>query len=93
MVCYIFLFAFILLERNKPLWAVFLIALSTVTKVYGGIELALLFCYPKVWRNLGFAVICCIALLLLPAINPGFDNVFVLYHDMFEMISSHHSHL
>ena len=90
-VCYIFLFAFILLERNKPLWAVFLIALSTVTKVYGGIELALLFCYPKVWRNLGFAVICCIALLLLPAINPGFDNVFVLYHDMFEMISSHHS--
>lgn len=90
-VCYIFLFAFTLLERGKPFWAVLLIMLSATTKVYGAAELALLFCYPKVWRNLGFAVLCGAGFMLLPVINPAFDNVFALYQDMFDMISSHHS--
>ena len=90
-VAYIYLFAFILLERNKPLWAVFLIMLSATTKVYGIMELGILFCYPKVWRNLAFAAVCGAALLLLPALNTAFDNVFVLYQEMFDMIANHHS--
>lgn len=90
-VAYIYIFAFILLERNKPFWAVLLIMISATTKVYGAAELAILFCYPKVWRNLGYAVLCGVALLLLPAINTAFDNVFVLYQEMFDMIASHHS--
>lgn len=90
-VCYIFLFAFILLERGKAFWAVLLIMLSATTKVYGVFELAILLCYPKLWRNLGYAVLCGVGFLLLPAINPAFDNVFVLYQEMFDMISSHHS--
>ena len=90
-VAYIYLFAFILLERNKPFWAVLLIMLSATTKVYGAAELAILFCYPKVWRNLGYAILCGAVLLLLPAINTAFDNVFVLYREMFTMIASHHS--
>ena len=90
-VSYIYIFAFILLERNKPFWAVLLIMVSATTKIYGAAELAILFCYPKVWRNLGYAVLCGAALLLLPAINTAFDNVFVLYQEMFDMIASHHS--
>ena len=90
-VCYIFLFAFTLLERGKPFWAVLLIMLSATTKVYGAAELALLFCYPKVWRNLGYALLCGAGFLLLPAINPAVDNVLTLYQDMFNMIASHHS--
>ena len=90
-VCYIFVFAFNLLERGRAFWAVLLIMLSATTKVYGVVELALLFCYPHVWRNFGYAVACGAGFLLLPAINPSFDNVFVLYREMFEMIASHHS--
>lgn len=90
-VSYIYIFAFILLERNKAFWAVLLIMISATTKVYGAAELAILFCYPKVWRNLGYAVLCGAALLLLPAVNTAFDNVFVLYQQMFDMIASHHS--
>lgn len=90
-VSYIYIFAFILLERGKGFWAVFLIMLSATTKIYGAAELAILLCYPKVWRNIGYAVLCGVGLLLLPAINTSFDNVFVLYNEMFDMIASHHS--
>ena len=90
-VSYIYIFAFILLERGKAFWAVFLIMLSATTKVYGAAELAILFFYPKVWRNLGYAALCGAGFLLLPAMNTAFDNVFVLYQEMFDMIASHHS--
>jgi hypothetical protein len=64
--------------------------LSATTKIYGGAELALLFCYPKVWRNFGYAILCGAFFLLLPAINPAFDNVFVLYQQMADILTSHH---
>lgn len=89
-VCYIFLFAFILLEKNKPFWAVLLIMISAVTKVYGVVELGLLFCYPKVWRNFGYAILCGIGLLMLPAVFAGVDGAMSMYQGMFDMISSHH---
>ena len=90
-VCYIYLFAFILLEQGKGIWAVLLIMISACTKVYGAAELAILFCYPKVWRNLGYALLFGAILLCLPLLNPNFDNPFVLYQQMFDMIASHHS--
>jgi len=90
-VSYIYIFAFILLERNKPFWALLLIMVSATTKVYGAAELGILLCYPKFWRNIGYAILCGAVLLLLPAINTAFDNVFILYQEMFVMISSHHS--
>lgn len=90
-VAYIYLFAFILLERGKGFWAVFLIMLSATTKIYGAAELAILFCYPKTLRNFGYAILCGAFFLLLPAVNTNFDNVFVLYQQMFDMIVSHHS--
>ncbi|MBQ7420048.1 MAG: SUMF1/EgtB/PvdO family nonheme iron enzyme [Prevotella sp.] len=90
-VAYIYLFAFILLERGKGFWAVFLIMLSATTKIYGAAELAILFCYPKVWRNFGYAILCGAFFLCLPLLNPNFDNPFVLYQQMFDMIAAHHS--
>ncbi len=90
-VSYIYLFAFILLERGKSIWAVLLIMISACTKVYGAAELAILFCYPKVWRNLGYAMLFGAILLCLPLLNPNFDNPFILYQQMFDMIASHHS--
>ena len=90
-VAYIYIFAFILLERNKPVWAVLLIMISATTKVYGAAELAILLCYPKVWRNLGLALVFGCLLVCLPLLNQNFDNPFVLYQQMFDMIASHHS--
>ena len=90
-VAYIYIFAFILLERGKGFWAVFLIMLSATTKIYGTAELAVLFCYSKTLRNFGYAILCGAFFLFLPALNPNFDNVFVLYQQMFDMIAAHHS--
>ena len=88
-VCYIFLFAFTLLENGKPFWATLLIMISATTKYYGAIELGLLLCYPKFWRNIGYALFWGVVLLLLPTINTAFDNVFVLYKDMWGTYESH----
>ena len=43
------------------------------------------------WRNFGYAILCGAFFLLLPAVNTNFDNVFVLYQQMFDMIAAHHS--
>ena len=90
-VCYIYIFAYSLLERGKGVWAVLLIMISACTKVYGAAELALLLCYPKTWRNLALAVVFGALLICLPLVNNNFDNPFVLYQQMFDMIASHHS--
>ena len=90
-VCYIFLFAFILMERGKPLWATLLIMISATTKYYGAIELGLLMCYPRFWRNIGYALMWGVVLLLLPMINTAFDNVFALYRSMWDSYESHRS--
>ena len=90
-VCYIFLFAFILMERGKPLWATLLIMISATTKYYGAIELGLLMCYPRFWRNIGYALMWGVVLLLLPMINTALDNVFALYRSMWDSYESHRS--
>jgi formylglycine-generating enzyme required for sulfatase activity len=65
--------------------------ISATTKVYGAAELAILLCYPKVWRNLSLALVFGCLLVCLPLLNQNFDNPFVLYQQMFDMIASHHS--
>ncbi len=90
-VCYLAILAFNLLERNRPFWAVLLIMLSATTKIYGAAELLLLFCYPRVWRNFGYAALCGVGFLLLPALNPALPSLWDLYVSQFEMIASHHS--
>ena len=90
-VCYIFLFAFTLLEKGRPFWATLLIMISATTKYYGAIELGLLLCYPRFWRNLGYALFWGAVLILLPTVNTAFDNVFLLYKSMWGTYESHRS--
>lgn len=88
-VAYIFLFAFNLLERGKAFWAVLLIMVSATTKVYGIVELLLLFCYPKVWRNLLYATAIGLALLFLPALKVGLDGLLPCYMNWWNMLAQH----
>ncbi|MDR3328981.1 MAG: DUF2029 domain-containing protein [Prevotellaceae bacterium] len=79
----IFIFAFSLLERERYLWAVLLIMLSAFTKVYGIFQLGLLLCYPKLWRNMGYAAVVAVVFLLLPALKvplaelPGYYQTWI----------------
>lgn len=86
----IFLWAFILLEREQGFWAVFIIMLSATTKIYGAVELALLLCYPRFWRNIGYAVLSGLFFILLPAINGGFDGLLAGYQNWFAQLADHH---
>lgn len=90
LVAAIFVWAFVLLERDKSFWAVLLIMLSATTKIYGAVELALLCCYPRFWRNMGYAVLTGLCLLLLPVINGGFDGLLGSYQNWFAQLTDHH---
>lgn len=90
-VAYVFLFSFSLLERGRGFWAVLLIMLSATTKVYGVVELLLLFCYPKVFRRLCEAAAVGLALLLLPAVKVGFAVLWTCYADWWAILAEHES--
>lgn len=68
-VAYLFVFAWSLLERGRGFWAVLLIMISGCTKIYGIFELALLVCYPRFWRNAGYALLLGAGLLALPLLK------------------------
>lgn len=88
-VCYLFLFAFTLMEKGKGHWAAILIMLSACTKIYGGIQLAMLLMYARPWRNIGIAAVSGAVFLALPAINTAFDSPLSLYGKMADMLSTH----
>ena len=90
-VAYCFLFAFTLLERGKVFWAVLLIMISTTTKVYGVVELLLLFCYQRPIRNLCYAAFLGVFLLILPALKTGFDGLLPCYENWWNMLTTHQS--
>lgn len=89
--CYLFLFAFSLLERGKGFWAVVLIMLSATTKVYGGIELAMLLMYARPWRNIGYAVGLGAVMLALPLLNINHPAPLSLYGDMANILTVHNT--
>ena len=90
-VAYVFLFAFTLLERGQGVWAVLLIMISATTKVYGIVELLLLFCYQKPFRHLLYAALFGVVLLMLPALKTGFDGLIPCYENWWNMLSQHQS--
>ena len=90
-VAYLFLFSFSLLERGRGFWAVLLIMISATTKVYGIVELLILFCYPNVLKRMGFAALTGVALLLLPALHTGLDGLLPCYTNWWHMLSQHQS--
>ena len=90
-VCYLFVWAFVLLEKERPFWAVLLIMISATTKIYGIVEIGLLFCYPKVWRNIGYAALCGIGLLALPVLMTGIDGLVPWYQEWASALTSHNT--
>ena len=90
-VAYCFLFSFTLLERGHGFWAVLLIMISTTTKVYGIVELLLLFCYPKTFRRLLYAFVLGGLLLLLPVLKTGFEGLVPCYENWWNMLTQHQS--
>src|SRR5690606_27918011 len=68
-VAYIFLFAYGLMERKQFFWAILLIMISGMTKVYGIFQLGLLLCYPQFWRNTLYAILIGTGLFLLPLVK------------------------
>jgi len=90
-VAYCFLFAFTLLEKNRGFWAVLLIMVSATTKVYGIVELLLLFCYQKPFRRLLLAAVTGVLLLALPALKTGLSGLVPCYEQWWAMLSQHQS--
>ncbi|MDR0414961.1 MAG: DUF2029 domain-containing protein [Prevotellaceae bacterium] len=88
-IAYLFVFAFSLLERNKPFWAIMLILFSGFTKIYGIFQLGLLVCYPKFWRNILYVAIGCVFFFFLPAINVKIGNIFSYYQNWVDMLVNH----
>lgn len=88
-VAYCFLFAFTLMERGRFFWAVLLIMVSTTTKVYGIVELLLLFCYRKPFRHLAYAAVVGVVLLALPALKTGFGGLLACYENWWNMLAVH----
>ena len=89
LVAAIFLWAFVLLEREQAFWAVLIIMLSATTKIYGAVELALLLCYPRFWRNVGYVVLTGLGFLILPVLNGGLDGLLAGYTNWFAQLTDH----
>lgn len=88
-VAYCFLFSFSLLERGRGFWAVLIIMVSATTKVYGIVELLLLFCYKQTWRNLLYATLLGGLLLILPALKTGLCGLYSNYANWWAMLTQH----
>lgn len=86
---YMFLFAYTLLERDKGFWAVLLILISGLTKVYGIFQLGLLVCYPRFGRNMAYALLIGAALLVLPAIATSWEGLPGWYGEWIDALTSH----
>lgn len=88
-VAYLFLFAFTLLERGKPFWAITLILISGFCKIYGIFELALLLCYPRFWRNILFTVVLAAFFVFLPLVSLAPSDLMPFYARWAEVLSLH----
>lgn len=88
-VAYLFLFAWSLLERGRGFWAVLLIMISGFTKIYGIFELALLVCYPRFWRNAGYALLIGAALFALPLLRLAPDALLPYYGEWLDALTRH----
>ena len=85
----IFLLAYSLLERGKGFWAVLLILISGFTKIYGIFQLGLLVCYPRLGRNMAYAVVLGVVLAVLPAVATSLEGLPAWYGEWFDALTSH----
>lgn len=88
-VAYCFLFAFTLLEKGKGGWAVLIIMISSTTKVYGIVELLILFCYKKTFLRLSYAALYGVLLLTLPILKTGIDGFIPCFENWWNILAQH----
>jgi len=84
-----YLIAFSLMERNKAPWAVLVIMISALTKIYGLFELAILLFYPKFWRNIGYALLFGMVIALLPLLKLAPGELMPYYGTWIDALGSH----
>lgn len=80
------LFSFYFIEKEKDFWAAMLIALGTVTKIYGIVGLAFFFFSRHKLKFAGWVVAWTIILLVLPMLVFGVDYVWQEYHAWYEVL-------
>lgn len=90
-VAWIFILAWSLLEKDRPFWAILLIMVSGLTKIYGIFELGLLLCYPRFWKNIFYVFVIGIALLILPIVNLPYDSIIPYYGEWIHALDIHQS--
>ncbi|MCF0192901.1 MAG: DUF2029 domain-containing protein [Prevotella sp.] len=84
-----FLFSFLLLEREKYWWAILIITFSGITKIYGFVMLPILLLYPQLWKNIGRTIACIALWILLPIIYGGPQHLVSLYTNWLDYILVH----
>ncbi|MCF6214357.1 MAG: DUF2029 domain-containing protein [Flavobacteriaceae bacterium] len=85
----LFLFSYTLLEKKHGFWAVLLILVSGLTKIYGIFQLVMLLFYPKFWKNALYAVLIGIVLLLIPLIHLTPSELVLYYKYWIETLMKH----
>lgn len=85
----IYVLGFSLMEKGRPVAAVLVMMLSGVTKIYGLAELSILLFYPRVWRNIGWALLIGAILALLPLVRYSFAQYADLLAEWIAGFASH----
>lgn len=85
----LFLFSFTLLEKNRGFWAVLLILVSGFTKVYGIFQIIMLLFYPRLWRNVFYAVLIGTCLFLLPLVRIPLPELIDYYNSWIFLVTNH----
>lgn len=88
-VAYIFMFVYTLFESGKGKWAMLLIMVSAMTKVYGGFELLLVLLYPKFWKNVAWGSLWAIAIFCLPLVKIAPLDLVDYYVSWFNRLMEH----
>lgn len=85
----LFLFSFTLLEKNRPFWAVLLILISGFTKVYGIFQIIMLLFYPRLQRNVVYALFIGLFLFLLPVVHIPINKLINFYQSWLTVVTGH----
>jgi hypothetical protein len=80
------MFTYLLTEKEKDCWAGFLIALGTVTKIYGIVGLAFLPFSRHRLKFLGWTAAWIVILLVVPMLTFGPEYVIREYHEWYDVL-------
>jgi len=88
-VAYLFIFAYILLEKNKSFLAIVIILISGFTKIYGIFELSLLLFYPNFKKNIFYVFLISLIAFLMPLLRIYPNNLLDYYGIWIHYLGEH----